>query len=487
MCERSESQADNRLVECTSSGQDEKHEIIGDPKDSYEVSRPADVEQEERKLTEPPALPNDEEFSVFRKKSYASVKRMLHDGNQSRADESFDFVEKMQSKRNSLDCTIDLQLFAEHHVTSTDTLNKESEVSRVSDQPESEEMQSVISNIVRIEDIDIIQGNFDDKDNFSKRSFHLTRKGSIEKSDLCNPDKDLEAVIKNKRQHDGAKPDVKSIRDKEKLARLENSPIESACAARNVLVQGPEQHNKENIVIEKFEHDLKTSAGSTPVRLRTVNNIDNAPRLWKALPFPREHLDEHSMKKLNEEDCYHLAGLWLTVARVLCALIPLAAVVVTLTFGLSWSFEIAMSWLVVVVLALVIQVFIVEVIFLFFHTLYFALWLKRPLDEGNLLHELMNKVWIHEDDGTYFVDDLDDRDLSLIPRPPTLEERLKAREKAGRDRELEQVLVMIVFDILFLLLLVIIGLGNRDHFSYPMKANIENIFNSNDRFMKVSF
>ena len=228
-------------------------------------------------------------------------------------------------------------------------------------------------------------------------------------------------------------------------------------------------------------------AASTKSNIRTVKNIDNAPRLWKSLPLPQGHLYNDALTKSSEDSVYVLPRVLLTMATALCAILPLAAAAVTIALGLSWPFELILSWLTTMALTLTIQCLLMETIFLFCHALFCAFRRKKPPDERNLLHALLDKVSFKEEQGaTYFVDDLDETDRELIPRPPTEEERREAREKAGRDRELEQVLVMIVFDVLFLLLLLIIGLGNRDLYSFPTRKAMENAFNPSRRFSNVS-
>lgn len=70
----------------------------------------------------------------------------------------------------------------------------------------------------------------------------------------------------------------------------------------------------------------------------------------------------------------------------------------------------------------------------------------------------------------------------LVPRPPTEADIQKAQENAGKERELEDVLKMLCFDVLFIALLILISFGNRDTSAYPVRAGLENSFNISKSF-----
>ena len=132
-------------------------------------------------------------------------------------------------------------------------------------------------------------------------------------------------------------------------------------------------------------------------------------------------------------------------------------------------------------------------LYIFLHSLYFATWYKTPVKEEDLINELvLNKVWINDEQTiTYYSDEviMAGEDGEEVPWPPTKENIQKAQESAGRERELEDVLKMLVFDVLFLVLLFLISFGNRDPLSYPSRSGIESSFNISKSFDKkvISF
>ena len=138
------------------------------------------------------------------------------------------------------------------------------------------------------------------------------------------------------------------------------------------------------------------------------------------------------------------------------------------------------------VLAFIDQIFILETLYSLLHAIYFATWCQRPVREEDLLNQLSNKVWVNEtEELSYFADAVvDDDGDELIPRPPTQEDIQEAQRLAGRDRELEDVVKMLAFDVLFLVLLTLITLGNRDAFSYPSRVGMENTFNITHGFSR---
>ena len=418
-------------------------------------------------------------MKAFTKKSYPSVKRML--------ERQIDSVVKAsvpEGRRDSLTSTIDFQLFCEKTLSPSDGDDE-----RLSDS------SGDAKDFLTIDDIKIVQGECEVNGTLpTGKPLELKNNGRISGYMDSLPN-GLGCS-----QLEGGEPGNRGNLDNGHADRTEGEsgnplpgePKNGTPRKRFLKSVGnsPGKRSKRKsayIVEEPFDERSGLKTATSQGDPRTVHNIDNAPRLWKALPFPREHVDKHSLKKVHENSVYRFSHAWLTVSSLLCAIVPLAAAAVTVTFSQSWSHEVVMSWLMAVALTIVIQSVIMETLFLFTHALYSAFWHRRPLDELNLVHELMNIVSLDNDyDGDYFVDDLNDWDEELIPRPPTEEERREAREKAGRDRELEQVLVMIVFDVLFLLLLLIIGLGNRDLYSFPMRTTMVNTFNPSERFMKVS-
>lgn len=213
------------------------------------------------------------------------------------------------------------------------------------------------------------------------------------------------------------------------------------------------------------------------VSTNSLTNTDKIPKLWKMIPLPGFLIDPNSIKIRNEKITLKLSVKYFYFAVFVCLTFSIVSSIVTIKSGLSWSSQITISWLMTIVFALLFQIFIAESFYMFFQAIYFGVYLQRPVEENDVINEQKNKVWAkEEDDVRYYVDDLDDVS-SLVPRPPSAEEIKIAREKAGQDRQLEEVLTMVAFDIIFLLQLVIISFGNRDAWSYPMRTVVETNYN----------
>ena len=117
--------------------------------------------------------------------------------------------------------------------------------------------------------------------------------------------------------------------------------------------------------------------------------------------------------------------------------------------------------------------------------IFFSILYKRPVKEEDLINELESKVWVNEEqETTYYADEVDEDENEPVPMPPTQEEIQKAQEEAGKDRELEDVLKMLCFNVLFLGLLIFISLGNRDSSSYPIRAGLEHSLNITNSFTR---
>lgn len=210
----------------------------------------------------------------------------------------------------------------------------------------------------------------------------------------------------------------------------------------------------------------------------TYTNIDKVSKLWKMLPSPWFLIDPNSYKIKNENNTLTLHHKYFYLAITICVLMTMISIVISIRYGIFWtSNTTTITWLMIIFLSLFFQMFIIETLFMLFQSIYFAIILQRPTEENDVINEQKNKVWCkEEDDVRYYVDDLDDTS-SPVPSPPSEEEVKKAREKAGQDRQLEEVLAMVAFDVLFLIQLVIIGFGNRDVEGYPMRVVMENNYN----------
>ena len=218
----------------------------------------------------------------------------------------------------------------------------------------------------------------------------------------------------------------------------------------------------------------------------TVTSPDEIPKLWKQLPFPRHLIDDHSIKKLHI-GTPKLPEIVLKVTQVQCFILPLLCTAVVLVIGIQWPVVIVTSWIMTFVIAVVCEIFVLETLYIFVNALYFAIWYRRPVKEEDLIHVLLTKVWVNdEQETTYYVDQvIDGEEGEEVPKPPSQEDIQKAQETAGRGRELEDVLKMLVFDVLFLMLLIFISFGNRDVSSYPTRVGIENSFNISKSFYGV--
>lgn len=213
-------------------------------------------------------------------------------------------------------------------------------------------------------------------------------------------------------------------------------------------------------------------------RSKRFSNPDKISKLWKQLPFPHQLLDEYGIKKLQSV-VPRVPYIVLRITRAQCFLVPFLCTIVTIAMGLRWPGSTAGSWIMTFVVAFIGQIFILETLYSLLHAVYFATWCQRPVREEDLLDQLSNKAWANEtEELSYFSDAVvDDDEAELIPRPPTQEDIQEAQRLAGRDRELEDVVKMLAFDVLFLFLLILISLGNRDVFSHPSRVGVENTFN----------
>ena len=253
-----------------------------------------------------------------------------------------------------------------------------------------------------------------------------------------------------------------------------------------------------NVEFRRAEEEIHTTAGGNkndktikycPKSISwtsTVTNPDKIPQLYQQLPFPHHLIDKDSIKKL-QRGTPKLPNIVLRITQAQCYILPFICTVVTTVIGVHWSVSIATSWIMTFALSFICQVFVLEALYMFLHAVYFAKWCQRPIREEDLINELSNKVWVNEDQQlTYYADEVvDEEEGELVPRPPTQEDIQKAQKMAGRDRELEDVLKMLAFDVLFLILLMLISSGNRDSSSYPIRVGMENSFNITKSFYPV--
>ena len=235
----------------------------------------------------------------------------------------------------------------------------------------------------------------------------------------------------------------------------------------------------------KQDDMTEISTDSSSKWSKRFSNPDKVPKLWKQLPFPHQLIDEYGIKKLQSVVPRFPYSV-LRITRAQCFIVPFLCTIVTIAMGLRWPGSIATSWFMTFVLAFIGQIFILETLYSLLHAIYFATWCQRPVREEDLLNQLSNKVWVNEtEELSYFADAVvDDDGDELIPRPPTQEDIQEAQRLAGRDRELEDVVKMLAFDVLFLFLLTLITLGNRDAFSYPSRVGMENTFNITHGFSR---
>ncbi|KAK3726836.1 hypothetical protein QZH41_016723, partial [Actinostola sp. cb2023] len=253
------------------------------------------------------------------------------------------------------------------------------------------------------------------------------------------------------------------------------SEYEYTILVNGEIVKEPEKYcnNSETMDLPRAETQEELNLAFT----NSLTSIDRIPKLWKMLPLPGSLIDPNCVNLRHEEKSFRLQHRFFYLAIIICVLMSLIATIVPIRYGFFWSLETTLSWLTTILLALIFQVFVVETFFMLSQSIYFAIYLQRPTEENDIINEQKNKVWCkEEDDVRYYVDDLDDKS-SPVPRPPDEEQVKKAREKAGQDRQLEEVLAMLAFDVLFLLQLVIIGFGNRDVEGYPMRVVVENNYN----------
>lgn len=215
----------------------------------------------------------------------------------------------------------------------------------------------------------------------------------------------------------------------------------------------------------------------------TLTNPDKIPKLWKNLPFPKQLITDDSIKRLPDDTSPKLPQIILNITQAQCFVFPFIFTVVAIATGIHWPDSLAKSWLATFGIAITCQVFIFETFYVFVHAIYFSIWRKRPVKEEDLIDVLSDKVWVNEEQNTtYYADVVDEEEGELVPRPPTLEDIQKAQENAGKERELEDVLKMLCFDILFIALLIFISFGNRDASAYPVRLGLENSFNISKSF-----
>lgn len=215
----------------------------------------------------------------------------------------------------------------------------------------------------------------------------------------------------------------------------------------------------------------------------TMTNPDKIPKLWKNLPFPKHLISDDNIKKLHYHTPPKLPRIVLKITLAQCFFLPFIFTVVAIAIGFHWPDSLTKSWLATFGVAIICEVFVVETFYMFLHAIYFAIWRQRPVKEEDLIDVLSGKVWVNEEQNTrYYVDVVDEEEGELVPRPPTLEDIQKAQENAGKERELEDVLKMLLFDILFIALLIFISFGNRDASAYPVRVGLKKSFNVSKSF-----
>ena len=215
----------------------------------------------------------------------------------------------------------------------------------------------------------------------------------------------------------------------------------------------------------------------------TVTNPDKIPKLWRNLPFPQHLIDEHSIRKIHHDSSSILPQIVLNITQAQCFVFPFICTIIAIATGFHWSDNLTKSWLVTFSIAFFCEVFVLETFYVFLHAIYFLICRQRPVKEEDLLDTLSNKVWVNDEKTTaYYSDVVDEEEGELVPRPPTEADIQKAQENAGKERELEDVLKMLCFDVLFIALLILISFGNRDTSAYPVRAGLENSFNISKSF-----
>ena len=215
----------------------------------------------------------------------------------------------------------------------------------------------------------------------------------------------------------------------------------------------------------------------------TATNPDKIPKLWRSLPFPHHLIDEDSIRKIHHDSSPILPQVVLNITQAQCFVFPFISIIVAIATGIHWSDSLAKSWLATFGIAFSCQVFVLEIFYVFLHAIYFLIYRQRPVKEEDLIATLSDKVWVNDEQSTtYYSDVVDEEEGELVPRPPTQADIQKAQENAGKERELEDVLKMLCFDVLFIALLIFISFGNRDASAYPVRAGLEKSFNISKSF-----
>ena len=215
----------------------------------------------------------------------------------------------------------------------------------------------------------------------------------------------------------------------------------------------------------------------------TVTNPDKIPKLWRSLPFPQHLMDEDSIRKIHHDSSPMLPQTVLNITQAQCFVLPFISTIVAIATGIHWSDSLTKSWLATFGIAFSCEVFVLETFYVFLHAIYFLIRRQRPVKEEDLIDALSNKVWVNDEQNTtYYSDVVDEEEGELVPRPPTQADIQKAQENAGKERELEDVLKMLCFDVLFIALLIFISFGNRDVSAYPVRAGLEKSFNISKSF-----
>lgn len=215
----------------------------------------------------------------------------------------------------------------------------------------------------------------------------------------------------------------------------------------------------------------------------TVTNPDKIPKLWRSLPFPQHLIDEDSIRKIHHDSSPILPETVLNITQAQCFVLPFISAIVAIATGIHWSDSLTMSWLATFGIAFCCEVFVLETFYVFLHAIYFLICRQRPVQEEDLIDVLSNKVWVNDEQNTtYYSDVVDEEEGELVPRSPTEADIQRAQENAGKERELEDVLKMLCFDVLFIALLIFISFGNRDVSAYPARAGLEKSFNISKSF-----
>ena len=215
----------------------------------------------------------------------------------------------------------------------------------------------------------------------------------------------------------------------------------------------------------------------------TVTNPDKFPKLWRSLPFPQHLIDEDSIRKIQHDSPPKLPQIVLNVTQAQCFVFPFISTIVAIATGIHWSNSFTKSWLATFGIAFSCEVFVLETFYVFVHAIYFLICRQRPVKEEDLIDALSDKVWVNDEQNTsYYSDVVDEEEGELVPRPPNQADIQKAQENAGKERELEDVLKMLCFDVLFIALLIFISFGNRDVSAYPVRAGLETSFNISRSF-----